>query len=136
MQVVSIEKQDKFTGMRTKKPSSRAIHWLMGRNLAKLRESHGLTQPELAARIGVSDPKYISHIENGIRGLSKAIMGKLCDEFDVEESYFVTPLDDVEKPDPNPLLRALMEEWAIADEVERTETLLFLKKLRHRKLEK
>jgi transcriptional regulator with XRE-family HTH domain len=39
-------------------------HWQLGRYIQKVRKAHGITQEQLAEKIGTSTP-WIGHIETG-----------------------------------------------------------------------
>ncbi len=58
-----------------------------GARLRRLRESRGISQAELARRLGLS-PSYLNQIENDHRPLALANLPRLCTLFGVEPEYF------------------------------------------------
>jgi len=54
----------------------------IGRRLAALREKRGLSQHQLAAQAGVSQP-FVSLIESGARGLSRPYAMAIADALGV-----------------------------------------------------
>jgi predicted transcriptional regulator/transcriptional regulator with XRE-family HTH domain len=72
-----------------------------GRFLRSLRETHGLRQSALAARLGISAP-YLSQLENDSRPLPLALAGTLREQFPVDWA-------DMAEAPLEPLVTALME---------------------------
>lgn len=67
-----------------------------GKACRTLREARGLTQQELAERIGI-DQGDISRIENGVwgkRGVSVALMERILAEFDYRLQFSMVPAQD------------------------------------------
>ena len=60
-----------------------------GENLRVYRELHGLTQDQLAAKLGNLTKQNISNMENGHRSISKSVAKRLADLFDVSVEKFV-----------------------------------------------
>ena len=58
------------------------IKSIVGKNLRKIRKSHGYTQEELAEMIGI-ERKSISHIETGHSAISYNVMQKICDKLHI-----------------------------------------------------
>ncbi len=58
-----------------------------GERLRRQRESRGISQAELARRLGLS-PSYLNQIENNHRPLALANLPRLCGLFGVEPEYF------------------------------------------------
>jgi transcriptional regulator with XRE-family HTH domain len=59
-----------------------------GDYLSHYREAHGLTQKELAKKIGVRI-NYLSDMETGQRAISKAMAKKLAELFSVSPAVFI-----------------------------------------------
>lgn len=59
----------------------------IGRNVKRLRESRGLTQEQLADRLGVSS-SLIPKWEAGTKGIGKRVLLKLATMFDVDPALF------------------------------------------------
>ena len=57
---------------------------LFGQAVAARRKRLGLTQPDLAARLGLHDWVEISRIENGHRSLQQRTMQKIADALGCE----------------------------------------------------
>jgi transcriptional regulator with XRE-family HTH domain len=64
-----------------------------------LREAHGLSQKELAGKLGVS-AAYISQLEAGKKSASPRILEKLSTYFRVEKSWLFTPPLHDERSEP------------------------------------
>ena len=60
---------------------------LMGSRIKKLRKDSGMSQEELAGKLGISR-SYFSKIENDQRGLSIDIMQKICRIFNISMDEF------------------------------------------------
>lgn len=78
--------------MRTKKKASRKFGWKMNESnprkmLTQLRKREGLTQKEMAARLGVGQ-SLISQIERGERSLGDELVTAARKEFDLSRTYF------------------------------------------------
>ena len=58
-----------------------------GHRLTVLRRIHGLTQADLAHRLGVSQP-FLSHITRGVRPMPDHLMLDTCREFGLPTSFF------------------------------------------------
>lgn len=71
----------------------------LGEKVRQLREGHGLSQSELAARIGMSDRSkgYISEIESGKKLPSLPILLGLATFFEVTTDYLLK--DDLTAPE-------------------------------------
>jgi phage repressor protein C with HTH and peptisase S24 domain len=76
------------------------INILMGLNLRRLRESHNLTQAQLAELAGTT-AGYISQLENGHQGIGKKLLSSLCKAFKVGASEFTRPIGN-QTPVPPP----------------------------------
>jgi transcriptional regulator with XRE-family HTH domain len=55
-----------------------ALAWL-GRRIAELRKAQGLTQDQLAERLGHSSSKHLSRVEGGKKNLSVRNLAKIAD---------------------------------------------------------
>ncbi len=64
----------------------------IGRNLFVARTFHGLTQSELAERVGTATHAAIARYEKGIRQPTADIVHGLCDALQMEPEFFRTPL--------------------------------------------
>ncbi len=60
---------------------------LLGNRLRRLRRRHGLTQIEMAARLGIS-PSYLNLIEHNQRALTRPLLLKLAEAYDVDMEAF------------------------------------------------
>ena len=60
----------------------------IGRRIAEIRRSHGVTQESLADQLGVS-PKHISHTECGTSSLSLKNLMEFCNIFDCSMDYII-----------------------------------------------
>lgn len=60
---------------------------IIRRNLLRILEKKKISQSDLAKKIKVA-PTVINDIVKGRRNLSKAIMGRICDELDIEPWQF------------------------------------------------
>jgi predicted transcriptional regulator/transcriptional regulator with XRE-family HTH domain len=83
----------------------------MGRRIRGLRKAAGLSQVELAARLGVS-PSYLNLIESNKRPLTAALLLKLAKELSVDLATFAPPEDtalaaDLVEVSGDPLFDAL-----------------------------
>ena len=67
---------------------------ILGERIRYYRTLRGLTQKEMAAKLGVS-PRYIGHIEQGYRGMSLDMQVEMCRFFGVGMSDLLP----VESPD-------------------------------------
>jgi len=73
-----------------------AIEEKLGRRVAVLRRSAGLTQARLAELVGVQ-PEHISRIETGARGVSLEILANIADVLDLQLHELVR-LSEAEHP--------------------------------------
>lgn len=73
-----------------------AIEEKLGKRVAVLRKSAGLTQAKLAELIGVQ-PEHISRIETGARGTSLETLANIADALEVQLHELVR-LADAEHP--------------------------------------
>lgn len=60
----------------------------IGKRIAEIRKSHGITQEALADQLGVT-PKHISHTERGISSLSLKNLVAFCNLFDCSLDYII-----------------------------------------------
>src|SRR5438046_1273530 len=70
--------------------------WFAGR-LRELREAAGLTQPQLAARAGLS-VRQVSRFETGVQDATWPTILALCQALDVDCKSFMTPPATVPAP--------------------------------------
>ena len=61
---------------------------MIGEKIKNLRESEGLTQEEIAVKVGVSK-EFISMVESGKRNPSLGVLSKIASVFSKEASYFM-----------------------------------------------
>src|SRR3990172_3448506 len=67
---------------------------MIGEKIKNLRESEGLTQEEVAVKVGVSK-EFISMVESGKRNPSLEVLSKIASVFSKEVSHFLqTPKED------------------------------------------
>lgn len=59
----------------------------IGQRLTALLSIHGLTQAQLAARLGVSQP-FLSHITRGARPAPATLVTDACREFGLPAAFF------------------------------------------------
>jgi len=64
-----------------------AKHALLGNRLRGLRRRRGVTQVEMAARLGIS-PSYLNLIEHNRRALTRPLLLKLAEAYDVDMQAF------------------------------------------------
>lgn len=64
----------------------------LGKNLQVARHFHGLTQSDLAARVGSSTHAAIANYERGTRQPTPDFLRELCRALDFEKGFFFTPL--------------------------------------------
>jgi transcriptional regulator with XRE-family HTH domain len=62
---------------------SEDVRRMVGRNVGRLRIAAGLSQAELAERMGV-DRAYVSGVERGVRNPTVLIVGRLAKALDVD----------------------------------------------------
>jgi transcriptional regulator with XRE-family HTH domain len=62
---------------------SEDVRRMVGRNVRRLRIAAGLSQAELAERMGV-DRAYVSGVERGVRNPKVLIVGRLAKALDVD----------------------------------------------------
>ena len=61
----------------------------IGTKIRKLRDKAGITKPELAYRLGISQAT-LCNIESGeTKKIDFLLMDKICKEFDVDFEYFI-----------------------------------------------
>jgi len=60
-----------------------------GENMRLYRELHNLSQAELGEKLGKLSRQNISNMENGQRGISKAVAKRLSELFDVSVEKFL-----------------------------------------------
>jgi DNA-binding XRE family transcriptional regulator len=60
-----------------------------GENMRVYRELHGLTQEELGKKLGRFTRQHISNMENGHKPISKAMVKKLAELFEVSVEKFM-----------------------------------------------
>ena len=66
---------------------------LLGGRIKELRNAYGMTQEEVASRIGVSRQKY-ARIENGSNNITLDILSKIASVFDVNVNDITSVLDE------------------------------------------
>ena len=64
-----------------------AKHALLGNRLRGLRQHRGVTQVEMATRLGIS-PSYLNLIEHSRRALTRPLLLKLAEAYDVDMQAF------------------------------------------------
>ena len=67
------------------------------RRLRDLREDHDLTQRQLAAMLGLTQPQYFRY-EQGYRDLPTDILIRLADLYDTTTDYILERTDDPLRP--------------------------------------
>lgn len=72
----------------------------MYQRIKRLRKSQGLSQQELAERIGFANRSSVSRIEHGEFDLKANIIGNIAKVFDVSPSYLMDG-EEKERPQPN-----------------------------------
>lgn len=65
---------------------------IISENIAFYRRKKGLTQKELAKKIGVS-PAFISHLENGVSGASEDTLEKILNVLEIDKISLSVPAD-------------------------------------------
>lgn len=85
-----------------------------GDKIAALRDKRGLTQEDLAAKIGISRAS-LSHYEKGRREPDYTILTKLADYFQVSIDYLLGRTDDPSKIS-DIAVRDLAENLELSDE--------------------
>lgn len=73
--------------------SQRKRKLFLGNKIRRLREQYGLSQAELASRLGLS-PSYLNQIENDQRPLTVQVLLKLGSVFDIDLTHFSEEEDD------------------------------------------
>jgi len=68
------------------------IHFLISRNLKRLRASQGISQLQLALKAGLAH-NFINEIENCKKGTSITTISKLCIALNVKPHEFFLPED-------------------------------------------
>ena len=64
---------------------------ILGQKIKELRQIKGLTQIELAEKLGFTSTGAISQVENGLRGLKVESIMKVADYFNVHPIVLMTP---------------------------------------------
>ncbi|WP_186441750.1 helix-turn-helix domain-containing protein, partial [Desulfamplus magnetovallimortis] len=64
----------------------------IGKNIKKLRKKWGMTQEDLAEKLGYKSSGAICTIEKGTRGISRTQLFKLCDIFKVDIMEITQPV--------------------------------------------
>jgi transcriptional regulator with XRE-family HTH domain len=82
-----------------------AIEEKLGKRVAVLRKSAGLTQARLAELVGVQ-PEHISRIETGARGVSLETLANIAEVLDLQLHELVR-LSDAELPADKAIARLL-----------------------------
>lgn len=91
----------------------------VGARVRTAREIVGMTQPQLAKRIGVS-PWLISNIERGQRDLPMARVPGLCRSLGVSQAWLLMQSDDGGPPVPSGILRKQIRvNWRRADQYQK-----------------
>ena len=67
------------------------------KRLRDLREDHDLTQRQLAAMLGLTQPQYFRY-EQGYRDLPTDILIRLADLYDTTPDYILERTDDPLRP--------------------------------------
>lgn len=67
-------------------------------NIKKIRKQRGMSQTELALKVGYADKTMISHIENGKIDLSASKLADIAQALQVSPAYLMGWVDN---PDPN-----------------------------------
>ncbi|MGN0802084.1 MAG: helix-turn-helix domain-containing protein [Candidatus Faecivicinus sp.] len=67
------------------------------KRLRDLREDHDLTQRQLAAMLGLTQPQYFRY-EQGYRDLPTDILIRLADLYDTTTDYILERTDDPLRP--------------------------------------
>jgi len=83
-----------------------------GQRISYLRESHQMTQTELARRLGITRAS-LSHYETGRRVPDFDTLSKMADLFDVSVDYII---GRTEKPAAPPEIREFDEHLELSDE--------------------
>jgi transcriptional regulator with XRE-family HTH domain len=63
---------------------------IFGRRVKELRKMHGMTQVELARKVGAKGNNTVSNWENGENGCELEVIEKLADIFGVDPSYLLS----------------------------------------------
>ena len=98
-------------GTNTMTPRDETFFKLFGKKLVALRTSHGFTQVELAAIIGISQV-YLVNIEKGRRRMPMSCLPILADLFSVSVDELVgrAPAKAKKKRGPSPKLQRQLEQ--------------------------
>lgn len=73
----------------------------IGERVKKLRKEKGMTQEELAARLGYKSKSSVTHIENG-RDIPRSVVVQLADILDTTPAYLMGWEDGSVNQLPNP----------------------------------
>jgi transcriptional regulator with XRE-family HTH domain len=77
--------------------SVRAVRHRLGRRIARQRRAIGMTQPELAEKVGLQ-PETISRLETGTRGASLEVIADISEALELElHELFRLPRVDASK---------------------------------------
>jgi transcriptional regulator with XRE-family HTH domain len=74
---------------------------ILGRAIRALRHREGITQKELAGRVGTSEA-YVSNVESGRRDVRWTTFRRLLDALGADLHQLANALAEVEKQDPPP----------------------------------
>lgn len=102
----------------------------IGMRIKDARDNEGMTQSELAKRLGYSSPTFISLIEDGKRKVRIDDLEKIGQILHRDVNYFIQG-STVQKPSVQMALRA--EKGLTQDDVEKVETLIETLKLMKKK---
>ena len=69
----------------------------VGERVRALRESKGMTQQELAERLGYKHKSSLAHIENNERDIPRSTIVRLADILDTTPSYLMGWTDEPQK---------------------------------------
>jgi transcriptional regulator with XRE-family HTH domain len=72
----------------------------IGRRIAQAREEAGLSQRELAEKIGVADAQSVSRYERGITEVKTKRIEKIAEATGKPLSFFIQLMDEDEEPEP------------------------------------
>lgn len=80
------------------------IYQYTGERLRRARMVKGLSQKELAAKVGYSDSTTIYKIEKGIQKIPYAKIKQICDVLDIDYSYLTKGLEMTMDYDGHPVI--------------------------------
>lgn len=84
----------------------------IGRNVKKYRKQKGLTQVELAKRVGISKI-HMSHVESGVVSMSMECMLRLCEQLNITPNHLL--LADHQIQQDRVILREAMDGLTAAE---------------------